>query len=441
MKRARDGFAVVERYDGDGVDDMPGLVYPVYQFGLEREFTGFWPGTADDHVRLLRIAYPAIHAADSDAQVLLIAILAADIFNGAPDAAEIERRFQETPKACRNLSDMQTVLSACDAYDVVDFHSLGDYTEIPVTAAWLREQVQAHGCDKPLYIGDALSMSCLIGYGDPFEIVPPLTFAPATDAARDSVIAVLQSVADPAKPDHDTATAWLQAEMARGLVKKIVVAAGEGIEGINLGNLEDWTLVNALDANAALVRSTGAAAFMGMMDTTLTARYAGLPLNGSYAATSKVRNPGDARAAFYALQLALDKIARLTTATKLDLGTDVWVYRFETPTGSVWVVWYDDGALYLPGDPAPAKSVSLTVNSARIQVTTTPATADTPDAVEMDGGTVSLTVDSTPKLLLSCSHEPRKSSRSSHTEPQRAQGKFGQSLTDQLRNFTISPNR
>ena len=42
--------ATVERYDGDGVSDAPGLSRGVHRWGVEREFTRFWAGSAEDYV-------------------------------------------------------------------------------------------------------------------------------------------------------------------------------------------------------------------------------------------------------------------------------------------------------------------------------------------------------------------------------------------------------
>lgn len=393
---------VVERYDGDGVDDAPGLIYPVHHYGIEREFTGFWPsGDAEDYVRLLRIAYPEIHAADPEAEVLLVALLMVDVFDGAPGPAEVERRLRQPSLLGYSLEAMQTVLAACDAYDVVDFHSLGDYTEIPPTVAWLRAELERNGCgERPIWIGDAFSMSALVGYGDPLGVVAPRPFFPATEESRDAAVALLESVADPASPDHDTSVAWLRAEMARGLVKKIVVAAGEGLAGINIGNLEDWVLPNVPRVNVGLVRSLGASAFMGMMDTTLTGRHAGGPLEGGIgaAATSRIRQPGDPRPAFYALQLVVEKIDGFTSVEKMDLGTGVWAYRFETADSPVWVLWYDDGQLHLPGDPLPTTSVDLTIESDSVLITRTPTLPQPPEVETLESGDERfvLTLDSTP---------------------------------------------
>lgn len=380
----------VERYDGDGVDDTPGLLYPVHHYGIEREFTGFWPGSAEDYVRLLRTAYPTIHQADPQAEVLLVAILMVDVFDGNPDAAELQRRLTTTIAGIRkSVPEIQSILAACDAYDIVDFHSLGDYTEIPPTAAWLHAQLQANGCgEKPLWIGDAFSMSALVGYN-----ARPAW--PATAETRERVIETLKIMTDPVASGYEETRAWLYAEMARGLVKKSIVAAGEGLFGINIGNLEDWkTGLPAADALA--VPLGGTSMFMGMMDTSVTARRSGESL-------PNYRKAGDPRPAFYAIKLVNEKISGFTAVEKLDLGAGIWAYHFETPNGPLWVLWYDDGKLYFPGETPPSFTVELPFDAASTLVTRTPTKAgqSQPEtqALEAADGVLTLTLDSTPVFV------------------------------------------
>ena len=367
--------AVVERYDHDGVGDMPGLRYPVRDYGIEREFTGFWPGTADEYLRLLKTAYPAVKAADPQAQVLLVALLMADVFDGSPTAAQIDQRLAKTPTYMRkSASDIERILAACSSYDVVDFHSLGDYTEIPSTAAWIRARLAKDGCgDKPIWIGDAFPMSYLVGFGG---FVPPIPFAPATAATRDDVVATLTSVADPAAADHASAQAWLYAETSRCLVKKLVVSAGAGMAGINIGNMEDWkTGVSGVDK--AAVPALGASMFMGLTDTTVTASRPGGNLAYTGQDWSRARRAGSPRPGFLALQMSVSKIGSYTAVAKLDLGAGVWAYRFDTSGGPVWVLWYDDGGLYLPGRTPPSKAVALPFDASRALVTATPTASGT----------------------------------------------------------------
>ena len=389
---------VVERYDADGIDDMPGLRYPIHDYGVEREFTGFWPGPAADYVRLLRLAYPAIKAADPQAQVLLVALLMGDVFDAYPDQAEIDRRLTQTPSFRKSVADIRLILSACDAYDIVDFHSLADYSEIPPTAAWIRQQLADNGCgDRPIWIGDAFPMSGLFGFGG---FVPPIPFWPITGETRDAAVAWIQAVADPADPDHEAAQAWMRAETARGLVKKIVVAAAAHLRGINVGNLEDWK-TGIAGVDKAAVPSLGAAMFMGLMDTTITARQPGgeLPYSGQLWASA--RRAGAPRPAFYALTLVAEQLDGFTGVARLDLGEGVWAFQFERPQGPLWVLWYDAGALAFPIAPAPNGAVTLPFPAAAAEVRQTPRTADAPAAVRVAAtdGLLPLTLDATPIFI------------------------------------------
>jgi hypothetical protein len=393
--------AVVERYDKDGVDDMPGLLFPIHDYGIEREYSGYWPGTADEYVQLLRIAYPAIKQADPQARVLLVAILMADVFDGSPNKAEINRRLSvDVDYMRKSVPEIRTILAACDAYDIVDFHSLGNYTEIPLTAQWIRAELQSDGCgEKPLWIGDAFPMSGLVGYGG---FVPPTPFAPVTVETRDAVVALLKSVADPADPDHAASQSWLYAETAIGLTRKIIVSAGSGVQGINIGNLEDWKSGNA-GFDQTMAPMLGASMFMGLTDTTVTNQKPGgdLPYNGQE--WSKARKPSHPRPAYYALQLVNEKTGGYTSVEKLDLGENIWAYRFEKSSGPVWVLWYDDGALYLPGQTLPMVEVNLPIGAENAIVIKTPAETGNPDAPQQNvtavNGIVTLQLDATPVFV------------------------------------------
>lgn len=69
--------ALVERYDGDGVDDMPGLSYPIKYWEVINEPEGetgapFFKGSdqSADYLEILKTTFLAIRAADPDAKVL-----------------------------------------------------------------------------------------------------------------------------------------------------------------------------------------------------------------------------------------------------------------------------------------------------------------------------------------------------------------------------------
>lgn len=69
--------AMVERYDGDGVDDMPGLTLPVTHWEVLNEpetydwdGLNFFKGGVADYLEVLRLTTSAIRDADPDAVVL-----------------------------------------------------------------------------------------------------------------------------------------------------------------------------------------------------------------------------------------------------------------------------------------------------------------------------------------------------------------------------------
>ncbi len=68
--------ALVERYDGDGKDDMPGLTYPIKYWkagnepSLQEGFDTFFVGSSEDYLEVLKTTYQAVKEADPEAKVL-----------------------------------------------------------------------------------------------------------------------------------------------------------------------------------------------------------------------------------------------------------------------------------------------------------------------------------------------------------------------------------
>jgi len=67
---------LVERYDGDGKDDMPGLKYPIKYWEvanepeMQREPLVFFQGSPEDYFEILKATHEAVKKADSQAQVV-----------------------------------------------------------------------------------------------------------------------------------------------------------------------------------------------------------------------------------------------------------------------------------------------------------------------------------------------------------------------------------
>jgi len=134
--------AVVERFDGDGVDDMPGLQRPIRYWQIGNEVRWQWQGTLDQYQQLLHETARVIRQTDPQARIVLAAItglreLAHDDFARGPEA--------QTPGHRKTVAALSRVLTdASNDYDIVDFHS---YDDDPMSLAtqvcWLRQHIDS----------------------------------------------------------------------------------------------------------------------------------------------------------------------------------------------------------------------------------------------------------------------------------------------------------
>ncbi|MDX2245281.1 MAG: T9SS type A sorting domain-containing protein [Bacteroidia bacterium] len=99
-------YAVVERYDGDGTEDMPGLVIPLQFYVMEQEVyvngtgngdpseqngQGFWEDNMHNLIRLHEVTYQAMKAADPSGHAKLVGSggLWFDLYSDFPDYPDI----------------------------------------------------------------------------------------------------------------------------------------------------------------------------------------------------------------------------------------------------------------------------------------------------------------------------------------------------------------
>ncbi|MCB9766037.1 MAG: hypothetical protein H6739_40050 [Alphaproteobacteria bacterium] len=390
----RDAFldwveALIERYDGDGVDDMPGLVRPVRHWVFGGEWTGFWPsGDADSYLDLMADVRQSAQAASDEVLLGSIPFFMIDVFEGnEPTEEEIEARWQDDPPGDRH--DLESHLAILDGhalFDYVNVHSLGDYTELPPTHAWMQGELEARGADLPIWIDDAFPAHFLANNG-----TRPAWY-PTTEENYDAVYAVLQAVAE--DPEGQSAeTAWIRAETAKGTVKKAVTALGEGFVGIQIGNTVDWMSADNVALRRSNVSLIGAAAMMGMIDAE---HPEGLSLGA-------VLVPGPERPAWHAFDLVQQLLGDEPWDTVERIGgtTGLRGYRLERGARTLWVVWSEDGVLQLPGEAESTETLRLETDAAAVMVTVTPTTDGgwASETVEAVNGEVELTIGEAPVFV------------------------------------------
>lgn len=165
---------VVERYDGDGVDDMPGLRAPVRYWQAANEFmsdknaAGGWGGSNDELLAYVNLAHDAVKAADSRAIFVLgglsvFSIDAAAIVTGADmtlqqehepgEIRRVSRADLMTPRAQDLFENRLMRLFREARYDIADAHLYGpearDAVRIETLKALSGHPVLSSECGGP----------------------------------------------------------------------------------------------------------------------------------------------------------------------------------------------------------------------------------------------------------------------------------------------------
>lgn len=129
---------LVERYDGDDLEDMAGLLYPVtyWEIGNEPGIAyDFFQGTTQDYFEILKTSYITIKETDSNAVIVLAAMPNPGI-----------EGYYVTP-------EFDTVdlfeLGAANYFDIANSHGLGGHKI-------MREFLSKYGAaDKPIWVTEA----------------------------------------------------------------------------------------------------------------------------------------------------------------------------------------------------------------------------------------------------------------------------------------------
>ncbi len=129
--------ALVERYDGDGKDDMPGLIYPIKYWeagnepGMQEDFDTFFVGSPEDYLEVLKTTYQAVKEADPEAMVLH-----AGMAGPCEDRASFWRPVYE---------------NGSDYFDIANIHSIEVIDALSVVPGFVR-LLSEYGINKPIWV-------------------------------------------------------------------------------------------------------------------------------------------------------------------------------------------------------------------------------------------------------------------------------------------------
>lgn len=380
--------AVVERYDGDGTDDMPGLLIPIRFYimtgeikfdksGLgDQENPPFWADTIDNLLRLHRLTYAALRAADPSGNTKLVSSGAVlwDLYADFPDYPEFDPPQGTIPLRLQNQSykgnsymngwrALQKMLASFgDEGDGVECDYIGWHPHF----SWrVIDQefklIHALAGNKPIYVDDMWSnifaQSYFVGLfatipGEAQFNAPPLNPPPPL-AWIQRLYGDFPNALFPSLNPHDelrqklksgnaAATEWYEANGARQLVKSLVSAFGEGAERVSVSGTNDVVqLRNAPFEEIGWINLTGTR-------------------QESYRE----------KAQFHTYKLLAEKLRDFTTVEELNVSTNprTRVYKFERPRGAIYVLWSETGEAppNLDYDIPTGEIVSFSVNGSKL---------------------------------------------------------------------------
>lgn len=243
--------ATVDRYDLDGIDDMPGLLRPVIYWQIDSEFgTGFfdkrdpisvalgldWKDPGGEYVKMLEMATPIIRKANPNAKVLTISWQTRGLW---VDTDGEKRTYANRAEWQKNYNSSAAhifkVLGRPDLFDITCFNSIEDWSAIIGITRFCNDAMKARGYQpKPIWMSDLsysidpiMTFSILLYpyHGNAFNIFDPKGLTRYWKAYN-----LLSQMAKNPNPYED----WTQEMQASFTAKAIVTAIGEGVEAANI---------------------------------------------------------------------------------------------------------------------------------------------------------------------------------------------------------------
>lgn len=336
--------AVVERYDADGEEDMPGLQGPIRYYEIGVEFSSYEPEPVEEYLIILERSYRAAHTAYPDVLVAHVAFLATPALFESLEPEQYDAAFTQLQDKTHSLADMRAILDRPDLFDVLNVHSLGHPYEIEAIVDWLNSEMETRNYSKKIMISDT-SSTPFISWGPATVCDRPANqmgrmVPPAAEADRCRLAGYFTSLVN---GDADTLR-WTQEFIAQDTVKRVVVAAEQGIVLINTAFTEDLVLMKMGIAQAG----AGTGAWAGLVDF----------------------DRQEYRPVYHALQQLIANLGDYDHFARVTIGSDggVRVYEGEEAGQRFWIAWFDPGTLVLPGDVVPQAGAEWDVGVSLVRV-------------------------------------------------------------------------
>ena len=370
--------ALVERYDGDGVDDAAVAGARIVLLEVDPDLG--WPegfaGDAEAWLEILQIVRDAAKAAAPGIQILPGAFHCGFLFDEAPRGdARTRALIAANPGLKAAVAFQGAVLDRHELIDGVVVSVLGNYYSAYGVVPFYRQLLRDRGESKPIYVAPLLSGSLRLPLGG-------LRRAPSRTRAG----ALVNSI----RSGNASRVAWWRRFQAAESVKKMVVATHLGVRRYAIGFHAGWPFATHLPPGDNTLD------LCGLLE---------LEEARSHADTAFGERTVAARTtAFTAVARTARALARFSTVELMSGPPNTFAFRFQKGREPFWIVWGEDGVGQAPGQAGMTVQLSLEVpENAELLITDLAAPAESFRPTEREaraaGTTFDLTVGEDPVLI------------------------------------------
>jgi hypothetical protein len=310
--------SIVERYDGDGKDDMPGLLRPIYFYQIGNEYgnPAFWTGSVEEYYKLLKIASRTAKSAFPEVKIIPNGLRTNDAFHNDPYAEHLEEtmmKYEEQVddefyvnnwKRMRDLDEGCLQLKNC--FDIVDAGGNGSwYTTSEGYYNYVRNILDNAGNNHiPIWDMEARNEPLLT------PLINTHIYMDLGVPNGNKLVSILKNKFH---NNHKKVSEWYRAEQARLTAKVFVTKFAAGNEKVFMGMPMDWD--NSLGA------LSWPNPFMGFISSQM--------------------EPWEA---YYTLKYLIAKLDGFSSAKKQfsPEGTSLYKFTFSGKDKIIWVAWLDD---------------------------------------------------------------------------------------------------
>lgn len=287
---------LVDRYNGDGKNDMPGLLKPIkyYEIESEAQHPFHWQGTIDQYITLLKTAYEAAKSVDPGVKIILSGMNFGDLFDDQPNQELIEKRINSLgPEFKSGVEFVRKTLAAEKYYDLVEFHYNRGVFGAYGTVDYIRQYT-----NKPIWGGDTST--------------GPWFFTNFTQPYGNKKTAeeLFIKIRDKKEPFYSE----YQAEKSYTVIKKFAIAAELGIQRLIYETVNEWSW--ALNSSKVV--------------------------DQIWYVMAIANKQGGPYPVYYTLKLLSEKVDDFDSVKKINSPEGVYVYQFTKNNKNTYIAWSEN---------------------------------------------------------------------------------------------------